>query len=387
VLKYGNTKTSFFWLALITTIGFDSFNSASASNYRAISVNDDTFEIKIVSQLSYQDNVKTLDLVADKINLVSSTTHLLSNINQSDLVKSSLQKPQQLNNNFLGDIALKSNQNDSETTEQEQSKDHQNLITIQIISLAFFLLLFIPFGIFYPFLLLYKKLLNIEQQESSNLSKNDNLPFSKPLTTEKYDSKKQEDNSQAVISKLQIACSVADDQLRRKLAKINSNNHLQSEPAIGEATPSAIAELMRKNLAVLIEKQHWTHASYSSLDLSLEEIQTEFDVISCTEKNKFFNQELSLINNGKSTGTNKKFQTKTGYDYLVFTLIICTSTPLFLFEQIYTKEQLIQSLIKLSKLRKDDLIKFELLWNPQEEDEYISNEQLLLEYGDLIRLL
>ena len=256
MLKYGNTKTSFFWLALITTIGFDSFNSASASNYRAISVNDDTFEIKIVSQLSYQDNVKTLDLVADKINLVSSTTHLLSNINQSDLVKSSLQKPQQLNNNFLGDIALKSNQNDSETTEQEQSKDHQNLITIQIISLVFFLLLFIPFGIFYPFLLLYKKLLNIEQQESSNLSKNDNLPFSKPLTTEKYDSKKQEDNSQAVISKLQIACSVADDQLRRKLAQINSNNHLQSEPAIGEATPSAIAELMRKNLAVLIEKQH-----------------------------------------------------------------------------------------------------------------------------------
>ncbi|MGL5794286.1 MAG: DUF1517 domain-containing protein, partial [Waterburya sp.] len=154
-----------------------------------------------------------------------------------------------------------------------------------------------------------------------------------------------------------------------------------------EGVASPFAELMSQNLALLIEQEHWTHCNYSALDLFLEEIATEFDVISCAEKNKILNQELSLISHGKSISTNKNFSTKINNNYLVLTLIICTSNPLPLYGQIYTKEQLTQSLIKLSKLKKDDLIKFELLWNPQEEDEYISNEQLLLEYGDLIRLL
>jgi predicted negative regulator of RcsB-dependent stress response len=378
VLKYGNTKTSFFLLALITTIGFHSFNSAAASHYREMSINDDTLDIEIVTQPSPGDNVTTLDLVADEINLASSINHLLSNIHQVYFVKSSLQTSQQLNN-FSGDIVVNSNQNDSKTTEQKQLKYNKNLRIIQIISLSFFLLLFIPFGIFYPFLLLYKKLLNVDQKESIQLSVNNTSPFYQPVTTENYNFKQQEDNSQAAISKLQIACSASDNQLRQKLAQINSNNDLQSE--------QAIAELMRQNLAVLIKQQHWVHSSFSVLNLPLEEIQTEFNVIACNEKNKFFNQELSLINNGQSTQAAKKNQNKTGYGYVVFTLIICTSRPLSLFGQIYTKEQLTQSLIKLSKLQKDELIKFELLWNPQSEDEYISNEQLLMEYGDMIRLL
>ncbi|MGL6343859.1 MAG: DUF1517 domain-containing protein [Waterburya sp.] len=312
-------------------------NSASASQNREIAIKNNTFGIKMVAQPSQSDNIMTLDLVADKIN------------------------------------------NDSETTEPEQPNNNQSLTILQIISLTFFLLLFIPFGIFYPFLLLYKKLLNVEWEEQIQLSENNDLPFSKPLKTEKYTFNNQKANSQATISKLQIACSAADN-IRQKLIQINSNDDLQSEQAI-------FAELMDQNLAVLIEQEHWTHFNYSTLSIALEEIASEFDVISCAEKNKFLNQELSLINNGKSTSTNKNFSNKNNNSYLVLTVIICTSTPLPLFGQIYTKEQLTQSLIKLSKLEKDNLIKFELLWNPQEEDEYISNEQLLLEYGDLIRLL
>ncbi|MGL5939291.1 MAG: DUF1517 domain-containing protein [Waterburya sp.] len=312
-------------------------NSASASQNKEIAIKNNTFGIKMVTQPSQSDNVTTLDLVVDKTN------------------------------------------NDSETTETEQPNNNQSLTILQIISLTFFLLLFIPFGVFYPFLLLYQKLLNVEWEEQIQLLENDNSPFYKPLTTENYNFKKQKANSQVVISKLQIACSAADN-LRQKLTQINSNNDLQSEQAI-------FAELMSENLAVLIEQEHWTHFNYNTLSLALEEIAIEFDVISCAEKNKFLNQELSLINHGKSTSTNKNFSTKINNSYLVLTLVICTSTPLPLLEEIYTKEQLTQSLIKLSKLEKDNLIKFELLWNPQEEDEYISNEQLLLEYGDLIRLL
>ncbi|MGL5074232.1 MAG: DUF1517 domain-containing protein [Waterburya sp.] len=42
--------------------------------------------------------------------------------------------------------------------------------------------------------------------------------------------------------------------------------------------------------------------------------------------------------------------------------------------------------MKLSKMEQDSVIKFELLWNPQQENVYISNEQLLIEYADMTRL-
>jgi hypothetical protein len=378
VLKYINTNTGLFWLAFFTTISFHGLNLASASPYREISVNDDTLDTKIASQLSHHDHIAVASLVVDKINVASSTTSLLSNTNQSDLAENPLQTPKQ-QDNLLGDIALNSNQNDSETTDDEQSNTNLGLTVIQIIALSFFLLLFVPFGIFYPFLLLYRNLLNVAPEESIKSSFSDDLLFHKSSIAANYNPRKQEQKAKATIYKLQIAGSDLNNIVRQKLAQINSNIELQTE--------QKVVELMRQNIAALLEQKNWSHASYSSLELPLGEIQTELDVISCTEKNKFLNQELSLINNGQSTQAVNRFQPKASDSYAVFTLIVCTSTPLPLFEQIYTKEQLTQELIKLNNLPKDYLLQFELLWNPQDEDEYISNDQLLMEYGDMIRLL
>lgn len=378
MLKFGNINIGFFWLALLISISFHNLNLASASTNSEILINNDIVGIKIVAHPSQENNVATPNLVANKINLTPQNNHLLLNINQGELIKSSSLPTPKLQNSSLKNTVLQISQNNFESTESEQPKNNTGLKIIQIISLSFFLLLFVPFGIFYPFLLIYKKLFDRDQKELIKTSGNDKNQFYKPLITENYDFEKVEEK-QVTISKLQIACSATDNRLRQKLAIINSNIELQSK--------QKIVELMRQNLGLLIEHQSWSHASCSSLTLPLDEIQTEFNSIICNEKNKLFNQELSLINNNKTRSGTNNYQSKTISGYVAFTLIICTSTPLSLLKQIYTKEQLTQELIKLSKLRKDHLIKFELLWNPEEEGEYISNDQLLMEYGDMIRLL
>ena len=37
-------------------------------------------------------------------------------------------------------------------------------------------------------------------------------------------------------------------------------------------------------------------------------------------------------------------------------------------------------------MRDDYLMKFELLWTPQQADEYLTDEELLMEYTDIISL-
>lgn len=245
---------------------------------------------------------------------------------------------------------------------------------LKFISLSFFILFFVPLGIFYPLFLFYRKLL-IKPDESDYLLKehyqsnlNEVLP---PLET---GFPAETNTNEATVSKLQIAFSPTASHLRRELGQLTSGDGFKD-----------IVELMRQTVSVLIAQDCWTHVNYSSVTLPLEELKVEFDLISYRERSKFTSKKLNLIS--RNSEANSPQKSNKNYSYVIITLILCTTHKQPLFNKILTKEQLLDELGKLKEMRKDFLINFELLWNPQEENKYISNDQLLTEYGEMIRLL
>ncbi|MEO0928068.1 MAG: DUF1517 domain-containing protein [Cyanobacteria bacterium J06643_13] len=252
---------------------------------------------------------------------------------------------------------------------------------LRLFSLSFFLLFFVPLGIFYPLFLFFKMLL-IKPDESQNIyGKNNILSSDDEVGLE--DSENQQDLGtksaltidQATLSKLQIAFSSPASQLREELALIGSGTSVNPD--------YDLVKLMHEAVAVLIEQEHWTHVSYDSITLPKVEARAEFDLISYRERNKISSEKPSFINYSRNFSSQDY---KQNYSYVVVTLILCTSHEAPLFEAINTKEQLLRELIKLGRMKQDTVIKLELLWNPQQEDLYISNDQLLVEYGEMTRL-
>jgi len=266
---------------------------------------------------------------------------------------------------------------DNPAKDSEQEKSASGFM--RQLSLLFLLLFFVPLGIFYPLFLFYRMLL-IKPDESEDILNSDRqeefpeaIDPVEPVPPTTVDLNQTD---KATVSKLQIAFSPPASQLREELSRVGGVTHLNAD--------YDLVDLMHQTVAVLIEQGHWTHISYGSIALPLEKVESEFDFISHQERNKFADKTPSLINYNRNVSSSTGYQE--GYSYVVVTLILCTSHTAPLFQSINTKQQLVEELTKLSRMKKDSVLKFELLWNPQQDDVYISNEQLLIEYSDMTRL-
>ncbi|MEL6442091.1 MAG: DUF1517 domain-containing protein [Cyanobacteria bacterium J06621_8] len=258
--------------------------------------------------------------------------------------------------------------------------------SLQQSSLFIFLIIFILYClIFYPLFLFYRRLLRVKGDILLDSDpKSSQLPLLKPSEPQIDDLEQRDEFSNtpvsdttvpgATVSKLQIAFSPQACTLRQKLQQISAS--AEREEAL------EVVDLLCKTVLALVSHQDWTHVSYSSISLPLDEVKAEFDYISLTERRKCRSRQPTPVYYERSVDNSND-----SYNYVVVTLIICTTHTNPLFDKILTEAQLIEELAKLGNMERESLIKFELLWNPQSEATYLSNEQLLTEYSELIRLL
>lgn len=350
MFKYKNISLKLLSLTLFTTVGFHNINEASARIAKTASydsVSPDADEIYIVEGKSINDNVN--------LPLASGNTGEDSAFDLDGFEGFS---------NSAGSSKIK---------------------TVRTVSFYLFLLLFVPFGIFYPFFLFYKKLLNTDRQQDSltedSTNSTDNTESKLPIKSFSAESLKLEKSTndiQAVVSKLQIAFAVQDDSLRQKLEELCSS--------VDSRTDQGIAELMRKTISLLINEDESTHACYSSESLPIDRIKTEFEAICTKEQSKFVTKKLSAVGGDGQEPTSQTSSNVGSARYMVVTLVLCTSHVEPLFTDINTRNQLLEELSELGKMRQDDLIKFDLLWNPQSKGQYLSNNELLMKYIDMMRL-
>jgi hypothetical protein len=263
-------------------------------------------------------------------------------------------------------------------TNSDQKASQAKLI--RLASRFFFLLFFVPLGIFYPLFLFYRMLLvkPDEPDDILNSDRDEKLPES--LNSIDPVLQAEKDVNQATVSKLQIAFSPPASQLREELNRVILMTQLDVD--------YDLVDFIHQTVTVLIEQGHWTHTSYSSITLPLEKVRAEFDFIFAQERTKLTNKTPSLVNHNHDVGnTSNSDGFLESYSYVVVTLILCTSQATPLFKKISTREQLVKELSQLGKIERESMIKFELLWNPQQEGVYLSNTQLLTEYADMTRLL
>lgn len=192
---------------------------------------------------------------------------------------------------------------------------------------------------------------------------------------------RERDNDRVTISKLQIALSPEASDLQTELSELSLR--------VDTNTDAGLLELVRESVLLLLRNSAaWTHVDSDSTSLHIERAESTFDQISLLERSKFSRETLSNVD-----GTIKTRENQSSHDdrelpaYVVVTLILGTADDRPLFDKIQTESQLNAALQKLAALRADYLMKFELLWTPQTENEYLTDEELLLEYTNMMPLV
>ena len=190
---------------------------------------------------------------------------------------------------------------------------------------------------------------------------------------------KERDNDRVTISTLQVALSSEATEVQSDLTELSTNADTDSE--------SGLVELMRESALVLLRNNTcWTHVRSSSQSLDISKAESTFDRISVTERSKFSNETLSNVDGEIKTRQARNSDSDGFPAYVVVTLICGTADDNPLFDKIYTEDNLREVLLKLSAMREDYLMKFELLWTPQTANEYLTDEELLMEYTDIMPL-
>jgi len=191
---------------------------------------------------------------------------------------------------------------------------------------------------------------------------------------------KERDNDRVTISLLQIALSSDVPGVQQDLSELSTTVETDTE--------SGLAKLMRESALILLRNDNcWTHVRSSSESLDIERAESAFDRISVTERSKFSNETLSNVDGKIINRQARNGDPDDGFPaYLVVTLICGTADDRPLFENVYSEDNLREALLKLSSMREDYLMKFELLWTPQIAGQYLTDEELLMEYTDIMQL-
>lgn len=190
---------------------------------------------------------------------------------------------------------------------------------------------------------------------------------------------RERDNDRVTISWLQVVLSSEAKELQQDLSNLTTSADTDSV--------AGLLELMKESVLILRRNEnHWTHVASSSKSMDISNAESEFDVLSFNERSKFSGESLSNVE-GKITTRESRQTDSDGFPaYIVVTLIIGSADDRALFSQINNVEELQQALQTLSGMREDYLMKFELLWTPQAANEYLTDEELLMEYTKVIPL-
>jgi uncharacterized membrane protein len=190
---------------------------------------------------------------------------------------------------------------------------------------------------------------------------------------------KERDNDIVTITKLQVALLANAKEVQKKLSDLTTT--------IDPNNAQGLLELLQESLLVLLRNSdYWDYALASSESLHIDQAQSRFNQLSMEERSKFSEETLTHIL-GKLQEKEVKVIEGEKAAYIVVTLLVGTADDKPLIESIYSPEQLKESLQKLTTIREDYLMTFEVMWSPQAENDSLTEDEFLMEYTQMIKLL
>lgn len=194
---------------------------------------------------------------------------------------------------------------------------------------------------------------------------------------------RERDNDRVTVSMLQVALSLNIPpmaSLQGELSELSLNTDTSSD--------TGLVQLMQEAALILLRNaEAWTHVLAQSETLDLADAESAFDKLSMRERSKFSGETLSNVDGAVATKESKRSEEDNLGSYVVVTLIVGTADDRPLFGKIDNEASLQEALLQLSSMRDDFLIKLELLWTPQAAPQYLSDDELLLEYSNMLPLI
>ena len=178
---------------------------------------------------------------------------------------------------------------------------------------------------------------------------------------------------------VQVALSTQAENLQLDLSELSLNSDTESS--------EGLLNLMRDSSLILTRNMDgWTYVKASSESVNINDAEAAFEKLSLKERSKYSGESLSNVD-GKITTKEIVTQEDDFAYYVVVTLIFGTVDDNPIFERINNQEQLEAALLKLAAMDEEYLLKFELLWCPQAQGTYLNEEELLLQYSDMLPLI
>lgn len=188
------------------------------------------------------------------------------------------------------------------------------------------------------------------------------------------------DNDIVTVSKLQIALLAEARSIQSQLS--------QASLSADTATPEGLVRLLQEStLALLRTPENWAYVSASSQAVHRHQAEQIFNRLSIEERSKLSAE--TLVNVGGRTSRQPLAHPDPTEDpaaYIVVTLLIGTEDDKRLFGEVWSKEELQQSLERIAAVPSNYLLKFELLWSPQTETDSLTYDELLSEYTTIVQI-
>ncbi|KAL2942445.1 hypothetical protein RDABS01_030795 [Bienertia sinuspersici] len=147
------------------------------------------------------------------------------------------------------------------------------------------------------------------------------------------------------------------------------------------STPEGLNYVLTETMLALLRHPDYCISAYSSVDVkkSIEEGEKRFNQLSIEERGKFDEETLVNVNNIKRQST--KSMKATGYsnEYIVITILVAAEGALKL-PTINRSMDLKEALQKLGSIPSNKTMAVEVLWTPQNENDTLSERELLEDY-------
>jgi len=186
-------------------------------------------------------------------------------------------------------------------------------------------------------------------------------------------------NNIVTITQLQVAMMAEARHVHQALNQIASETDFSTQKGLTLGLRETV-------LALLRAPETWTHAIATTKTVrSKSEAKERFETLSMEERRKFDME--SLVNMDGEVKRRDRIQADSEIaSHIVVTLIIGTAHDSAIIDPVMSVEELEKALKRLGAITPEYLMVYEIMWSPQDEDDSLTDEELLLNYPKMFQL-
>ncbi|CAO2837118.1 unnamed protein product [Amaranthus hypochondriacus] len=148
------------------------------------------------------------------------------------------------------------------------------------------------------------------------------------------------------------------------------------------STPEGLNYVLTETILALLRHPDYCISAYSSVDIkkSIEKGEQRFNQLSIEERGKFDEETLVNVNNIKRQSTRSTRATGYSNEYIVITILVAAE-GVYKLPAINSSMDLKEALQKLGSIPSNKTMAVEILWTPQNENDTLSERELLEDYS------